>query len=72
MTNKKVIATLTISYFSIIVFMFFVLANSSSFNIWDVEASAPEYIMIAMVLLIMLILSPLVVIFSTVYLGREQ
>lgn len=72
MINKKLIATLIISYFSIVFLMILVLINASSFYILDMESSAPEYILIAMLLLIMFIMSPLVIIFSTVYLGKGQ
>lgn len=71
MINKKIIATLTFFYFSITILMVFILAHASSFNVLDIESSSPGYILIAMLLLLMFIMSPLVIIFSTVYLGRE-
>lgn len=72
MINKKIIATLTFFYFSITILMVFILAQASSFNILDIESSSPGYILLAMLLLLMFIMSPLVVIFSTVYLGGNS
>jgi len=70
--KRKMAKKLMLIFFSIIFLLIFILNMAKGFSVFDVEGSDAKYIFIAMIVLIMLVISPLVLIFYSAILRREE
>lgn len=70
--KRKTAKKLMLIFFSIMFLLIFILNMVKGFSVFDVEGSDTTYIFIAMIVLIMLVISPLILIFYSAILRREE
>lgn len=70
--KRKTAKKLMLIFFSIMFLLIFILNMVKGFSVFDVEGSDATYIFIAMIVLIMLVISPLILIFYSAILRREE